>query len=269
MAGHNPLRYRGKYYDSALGMYYLQSRYYDPGIGRFINGDGLISTGQGLLGFNMFAYCLNNPVMLSDPTGYWGCSSQLTIQPSHMTAAQQAHRTLQRRRRAVLAAQARGTRLPAGNNLHSNISVHEARVNQLHTQGFFYNNHGIRIDARMYAQIGPDLIDRVRAGESMFGSWGPTIEAAMFGVIGQPELAAGAVIDGHFAEHGVTWDAFGNIAIDLGIGFGAGAVVNQLRPLRGTVPLVRNAIEEAMSFVLGEFVRINHPPWEWHGPGCR
>lgn len=47
----------------------MQSRYYDPEIGRFINADALISTGQGILGNNMFAYCLNNPVTLSDVCG--------------------------------------------------------------------------------------------------------------------------------------------------------------------------------------------------------
>ena len=65
----NPIRYRGYYFDSEIGMYYLQSRYYDPSIGRFINADGYITTGQGVLSYNMFAYCLNNPVMLSDPSG--------------------------------------------------------------------------------------------------------------------------------------------------------------------------------------------------------
>ncbi len=50
-------------------MYYLQSRYYNPEIGRFINADAFASTGQGALGNNMYAYCLNNPVMCSDPTG--------------------------------------------------------------------------------------------------------------------------------------------------------------------------------------------------------
>ena len=51
------------------GLYYLQSRYYDPNIGRFINADAFVSTGQGLLGNNMFAYCLNNPINLVDPSG--------------------------------------------------------------------------------------------------------------------------------------------------------------------------------------------------------
>ena len=50
-------------------MYYLQSRYYDPEIGRFINADVFTSTGQGLLGNNMFAYCRNNPVFRIDISG--------------------------------------------------------------------------------------------------------------------------------------------------------------------------------------------------------
>ena len=66
----NPIRYRGYFYDTETGFYYLNSRYYDPQIGRFINADGFVSTGQSFLGYNMFAYCSNNPVMLSDPTGY-------------------------------------------------------------------------------------------------------------------------------------------------------------------------------------------------------
>ena len=68
----NPLRYRGYYYDSETGFYYLQSRYYDPQIGRFISVDGYVSTGQGLLGCNMFAYCSNNPITKSDSSGeFW------------------------------------------------------------------------------------------------------------------------------------------------------------------------------------------------------
>lgn len=65
----NPFRYRGYYYDSELGMYYLQSRYYDPLVGRYINADGYVSTGQGLLGYNMYTYCGNNPVNRVDPEG--------------------------------------------------------------------------------------------------------------------------------------------------------------------------------------------------------
>ena len=69
MAEINPLRYRGYYYDSETGFYYLQSRYYDPEICRFINADNYASTGQGIIGYNMFAYCLNNPILCADENG--------------------------------------------------------------------------------------------------------------------------------------------------------------------------------------------------------
>ena len=65
----NPLRYRGYVYDTETGFYYLQSRYYDPAICRFLNADAFASTGQGILGNNMFAYCLNNPVNRLDVSG--------------------------------------------------------------------------------------------------------------------------------------------------------------------------------------------------------
>ena len=65
----NPLRYRGYYYDNETGFYYLQSRYYDPANRRFINADLLASTGQGFTGTNMFAYCVNSPVVLGDYEG--------------------------------------------------------------------------------------------------------------------------------------------------------------------------------------------------------
>ncbi len=70
LAQANPLRYRSYCYDIETGFYYLQSRYYDPTIARFINADGYLSTDSlGLLSYNMFAYCENNPVMCSDPNG--------------------------------------------------------------------------------------------------------------------------------------------------------------------------------------------------------
>ena len=69
VAEHNPFRYRGYYYDVETGLYYLQSRYYNPEWGRFLNADGYVSTGSGLLGQNMFAYANNNPIMFLDPTG--------------------------------------------------------------------------------------------------------------------------------------------------------------------------------------------------------
>ncbi len=73
----NPLRYRGYYYDTETGFYYLQSRYYDPANRRFINADIYTSTGQGFLGSNMYAYCGNNPVFSTDPYGTYYTSGQI------------------------------------------------------------------------------------------------------------------------------------------------------------------------------------------------
>ena len=58
----NPLRYRSYVYDNETGLYYLQSRYYDPYTGRFINADAFTSTGRGVIGNNIFAYCLNKTI---------------------------------------------------------------------------------------------------------------------------------------------------------------------------------------------------------------
>jgi len=65
----NPLRYRGYVYDEETGLYYLQSRYYNPALGRFINADNYPATGQGFVGNNMYAYCNNNPIIFIDKTG--------------------------------------------------------------------------------------------------------------------------------------------------------------------------------------------------------
>jgi RHS repeat-associated protein len=67
----NPFRYRSYYYDNETGLYYLQSRYYDPEICRFINADTLFDFGCGLQGYNLFQYCGNNPINRIDPTGQW------------------------------------------------------------------------------------------------------------------------------------------------------------------------------------------------------
>ena len=71
--GHiNPLRYRGYYYDTETGFYYVSSRYYDPEIGRWINADNAITgVGGDIRGYNLFAYCMNDPVNMSDHTGHW------------------------------------------------------------------------------------------------------------------------------------------------------------------------------------------------------
>jgi len=76
------------------GLYYLQSRYYDPVVGRFLNADALFSTGQGILGNNMFAYCLNNPVDGYDEFGLckacdrgaWGMRTRECLEEQYKNA---------------------------------------------------------------------------------------------------------------------------------------------------------------------------------------
>ena len=68
----NPFRYRGYYYDTETGFYYLQTRYYDPETYRFINADDyeLIAMLSEVVGqLNLYAYCNNNPIMYTDETG--------------------------------------------------------------------------------------------------------------------------------------------------------------------------------------------------------
>ena len=70
----NPFRYRSYYYDVETGLYYLNSRYYDPEIGRFINADdiSILSEGKDFFnGLNLYAYCGNNPVNDIDNNGDW------------------------------------------------------------------------------------------------------------------------------------------------------------------------------------------------------
>lgn len=74
VAAYNPFRYRGYRYDGDTRLYYLQSRYYDPAVGRFINADGpnfaLVNPySDGITDKNYFAYCDNNPVMRKDDGG--------------------------------------------------------------------------------------------------------------------------------------------------------------------------------------------------------
>lgn len=65
-------RYRGYYYDEETSFYYLQSRYYDPSICRFISADqyeliGALSKSLGEL--NLYSYCANNPIIYTDGSG--------------------------------------------------------------------------------------------------------------------------------------------------------------------------------------------------------
>ena len=81
-AVYNPFKCRGYYHDSETGFYYVSSRYYDPEIGRWVSPEpnvynGEFDEGAGLIGYNVYAYCANNPVNCYDPTGEFVISTLL------------------------------------------------------------------------------------------------------------------------------------------------------------------------------------------------
>ncbi len=81
----NPFRYRGYYFDEDMKLYYLQSRYYDPETGRFINADDVSYLDpETIHGLNLYAYCLNNPVMYVDETGKIGIVNYLSGKASQL-----------------------------------------------------------------------------------------------------------------------------------------------------------------------------------------
>ncbi|MFA5130782.1 MAG: RHS repeat-associated core domain-containing protein [Patescibacteria group bacterium] len=80
----NPYTYRGYRFDSDIGMYYLNSRYYSPVLSRFLNADGLLGELGDIASVNMYAYCANNPILFVDPSG---C---ISIYNTYRTPKQQA-----------------------------------------------------------------------------------------------------------------------------------------------------------------------------------
>ena len=69
LAIYQPFRYRGYVYDNETGWYYLQSRYYNPETCRFISADTVFDNNAGICGYNLYAYCANNPIIYFDSTG--------------------------------------------------------------------------------------------------------------------------------------------------------------------------------------------------------
>lgn len=68
----NPFRYRGYYFDCETGFYFLQTRYYDPEVGRFLNMDSVeYADPESVNGINLYSYCINDPVNYYDPSGHF------------------------------------------------------------------------------------------------------------------------------------------------------------------------------------------------------
>ncbi|HBU69586.1 MAG TPA: hypothetical protein DEE98_04295 [Elusimicrobia bacterium] len=67
-------KYTGQIFDSGTGLYYYNARYYDPLLGTFITPDTIVSNPYNPQNLNRYSYCLNNPIIYTDPTGHdiWG-----------------------------------------------------------------------------------------------------------------------------------------------------------------------------------------------------
>jgi RHS repeat-associated protein len=67
----NPIRYAGYQYDRETGLYYLNARYYDSKIARFLSEDTYRGSAADPLSLNLYTYCHNEPIMYWDPSGHW------------------------------------------------------------------------------------------------------------------------------------------------------------------------------------------------------
>lgn len=92
LAALNPCSYRGYDYDEETGYYYLQSRYYDPEVGRFLNTDEVeyLDTSGQLTSCNLFVYCNNSPIGATDPDGHFAIyilGASIVLSPAIIIAA--------------------------------------------------------------------------------------------------------------------------------------------------------------------------------------
>jgi RHS repeat-associated protein len=66
----NPYRYAGYFFDAETTLYYLNSRFYDAGIARFLQEDTYYGSQADPLSLNLYSYCVNNPLIYRDPSGH-------------------------------------------------------------------------------------------------------------------------------------------------------------------------------------------------------
>ena len=200
MAQHNPLRYRGKYFDNSTGLYYLQSRFYDPVVGRFINADGYVSTGQGILGFNMFTYCLNNPANMVDHDGYRGTnlhSSRTNAMATLMSRAAARSRAIAQAQQAAREREARARAMQQAGHTTATMVAARARMVQINGQ-WTVGTTSAALQTTQAGTPGPVLCFLAAALErgaeyALVGAIGGAAGGAAVGVWGAP-ISGGASI---------------------------------------------------------------------------
>ena len=232
-AYNNPFRYRGYYREKELDLYYLGSRYYDPYVGRFISPDAVYYLGANgdLVGYNLYSYCSNNPVMYVDPSGSLPVSLMLILAGALMGALF-------------------GGLVDAGTQLHNN-EAHKAL-----DFGSIANSTITGAAFGMSTALGVGYLGPMIAGSATF-STGSVISAFFFSV-GISALAGGG---GYVAQEIVNKrgdelncvNVIGNAGVaslEGAYSFGVGGMVGSMNPTIGKngAPLISK--EWYMKFII-------------------
>ena len=195
MAEVNPLRYRGYFYDAETGLYYLQSRYYDPEVSRFINPDVFATSDiDGVLAANMFAYCENNPIRNTDSTGTIGADTLIRAATGAVTSLISG-----------IAAGDRGTKLIADVALGAMAGATKGTISTIFSA---------------VAAV-TDAYECYKEGVSIEGC------AIVFVSEFASSFVGGSIFPEGFFGKGV-WEALGISAFDLSVGFAVNLTASQI-----------------------------------------
>lgn len=132
----NPYRYCGEYYDVESGYTYLQARYYDPELGRFVSEDPALD------GSNWYVYCGNDPVNMIDPTGMWSGSV-------HEEMTEWAYNKLKKvlkHKKGALNQLKSGSTYPDRARSYKNVP--DEKINEYYKNGRWHGHDGYRIVMR-------------------------------------------------------------------------------------------------------------------------
>ena len=89
----NPYQYNGEYTDSSTGLQYLRARYYDSSQGRFTTKDTLLGSTEKPITRNLYTYCGNNPLNVTDPSGHgWWSNAWNGVKSAAKTAGNWANK---------------------------------------------------------------------------------------------------------------------------------------------------------------------------------
>ncbi|MDV3427799.1 MAG: hypothetical protein LIR50_12365, partial [Bacillota bacterium] len=197
----NPYRYRGYRYDTETGLYYLQSRYYNPEWGRFINADALAGQVGNLLSHNVFAYCQNNVVNMADPNGfmmvsmsdYGGISKPLT------------------KKNGVLRSAVSSSLIASGDRISREIADNTIKTGIKHLTSILDLGHGAELYVESFVEKNP-----LGAGIKNVGKAAGLISVAYCGVTVVNDIKKGegcsAVLD------------IASFAVGVGLGVGIDAI---------------------------------------------